>query len=92
MTHELKCWPDPFSAVWRGDKTAELRRDDRGFQVGDVLLIREYDTTAGGYTGRALRVCVSHITRCSNFAGPSDFVVLSLGRVNIREINRTPLP
>lgn len=35
--HELKTWPCYFDAVKRGEKTFEVRRDDRGFQKGDVV-------------------------------------------------------
>lgn len=41
MEHELKTLPQYWDAVQRGDKTFEVRRDDRGFQRGDILkLIR----------------------------------------------------
>lgn len=42
IEHELKTWPTPFDAMWHGDKLYELRRDDRGFQVGHTLLLREW--------------------------------------------------
>lgn len=38
--HILKCWPIYFDAVARGEKTFEIRRDDRGFQKGDVLVLQ----------------------------------------------------
>lgn len=39
--HELKTLPVYWDAVKRGEKTFEVRRDDRGFQKGDRLrLIR----------------------------------------------------
>lgn len=41
MRHELKTDPAPFAAVLAGVKTHEIRRDDRGFAVGDELLLRE---------------------------------------------------
>ncbi len=41
MTHELKTLPVYWDAVQRGEKTFEVRRDDRGFQKGDIVeLIR----------------------------------------------------
>lgn len=36
-THRLKTLPDYWNAVLEGDKTFEVRRDDRGFQKGDIL-------------------------------------------------------
>lgn len=42
-THTIKTAPEHFQALLDGTKTAELRKDDRGFAVGDVLVLREYD-------------------------------------------------
>jgi hypothetical protein len=43
MKHELKCWPQYFCRVADGSKTFEKRFDDRGFQSGDTVLLREWD-------------------------------------------------
>lgn len=37
MTHELKILEDFADAVNRGDKTFEIRENDRGFQKGDRI-------------------------------------------------------
>lgn len=42
-THELKTVQPHFAHVQSGAKRAEIRRDDRGFAVGDVLVLRELD-------------------------------------------------
>jgi hypothetical protein len=58
--HELKCWPVEFSAVRSGVKDFEIRRDDRGFARGDIVVLREYvpanagQPRAAGYTGDSL--------------------------------------
>jgi len=39
--HELKTDPDVFQQVWEGQKTFEIRKNDRNFQVGDMLVLRE---------------------------------------------------
>jgi hypothetical protein len=44
-THELKIWPVYFDAIERGDKTFDVRKNDRDFQTGDTLVLREYEPT-----------------------------------------------
>jgi hypothetical protein len=59
-THELKIWPVYYEAVRSGAKTFELRQNDRGFQKGDKVILREFDPNAptglvhhkGAYTSR----------------------------------------
>ena len=41
--HELKTWPESFEALWYDMKTADFRRNDRGFAAGDVLRLVEWD-------------------------------------------------
>lgn len=67
--HDLKTDPEVFAAVLLGAKTHEIRLNDRGFAVGDTLLLRETASTgaemaAGApleYTGRTARRIVSHV-------------------------------
>ena len=41
--HVLKTLADYWDAVARGEKNFEVRRDDRGFQKGDVLVLRRME-------------------------------------------------
>lgn len=41
ITHELKTWPEFFEQTRNGRKKFELRRNDRAYQVGDQLLLKE---------------------------------------------------
>lgn len=76
-THELKTVQPHLSAVQSGSKRAEIRRDDRGFAVGDVLVLREYDPAADALTGRFVEVRVTHVLR--GFEGlATGFVALSI--------------
>ena len=38
--HILKTWADYWDAISSGEKNFEVRRDDRGFQKGDMLVLR----------------------------------------------------
>jgi hypothetical protein len=40
--HHLKLHTNYFDVVKRGEKNFEVRRDDRGFQKGDVLILHRY--------------------------------------------------
>jgi hypothetical protein len=82
--HELKTWPEYFRQVKRGIKTCEIRNDDRGFKVGDILHLREWRPTpnysydgSGEYTGHFLYVQVTHIAR-GVFGLPRGVVVMSI--------------
>tara|TARA_R110002020_G_scaffold296776_1_gene512541 strand:+ start:2474 stop:2737 length:264 start_codon:yes stop_codon:yes gene_type:complete len=50
-THRIKT-VDPFYCdVLRGDKKAEIRRHDRDYRIGDILVLQEYDPETGDILG-----------------------------------------
>jgi hypothetical protein len=68
MTHELKIHPECFEAVRNGDKTFHLCRADREHQVGDTLVLAEYDPKpikypypGLKYSGRQIQAIVTYI-------------------------------
>ena len=65
MIHDIKILPIYFEAVALGIKTFEVRKDDRPYQVGDTLLLREYGN--GEFTGKNLKAKVTYILRDSAF-------------------------
>lgn len=60
MAHYLKTWPKQFKMVKDGNKKFEIRKCDRPFYVGDILILKEY-CPKEGYTGDCLGVQVTHI-------------------------------
>lgn len=62
-THELKAWPEFFDAIIAGRKLFEMRLDDRGYRVGDVLRLRRWCPDRLEYTGEALEVDVTYLMR-----------------------------
>jgi hypothetical protein len=59
--HTLKVWPAYFEAVMSGAKPWEVRKNDRGFKEGDVLVLQEWDPTTKRHTGQALQCRVSYL-------------------------------
>ena len=58
MIHELKILPEYFNAVVLGEKTFEIRKNDRPFHKGDLLALNEFN---GQYTGNSCLVYVDYI-------------------------------
>lgn len=75
--HELKTWTGPFKDIKAGRKTFEYRRDDRGYEAGDDLLLREWAEDSG-YSGEELLVSVPHLIRGPDFGIPAGFVCMSI--------------
>lgn len=88
--HDLKCWTAYFEAVDDGRKNFEIRRDDRGYQKGDVLRIREWDdkpspvatgsnhTRSRGYTGNETYALVRYVLTGGQFGLEPGYVAMAL--------------
>lgn len=84
--HWLKCWPNYYDAVASGEKPFEVRKDDRGFQRGDVIILQrtdperlyevEYDLHGKPY--RELRRRITWILTGGQFGIEPGYVVLGL--------------
>ena len=74
MKHELKIWPQYYQAVADGSKTFEVRNNDRAFQKGDKVTLREWDPSTymdsdltgsyevtKGYTGNKLTFRIGYV-------------------------------
>lgn len=75
--HDLKIWPEFFTAIVEGKKTFEIRVNDRDFKVGDILILREWHNLLEKYTGRIVSRKVTYITQGA-FGLPDDICVMSL--------------
>lgn len=86
--HRLKTYPVWFQRVWEGSKTFEVRLNDRGFQSGDRVTLREWDR-------RVECACstTDHDEDCEKFCGREitarvGFVMANLpGRGAVRAFN-----
>lgn len=83
---ELKTDHKVFEATFRGKKRFEIRYDDRGYKVDDVLLLRETQYTgeemkAGQpliYTGREMPARVRYILRGPIYGLKEGWVIMDL--------------
>ena len=76
--HKLKTWPKQFSDVKQGRKNFEVRVNDRGFLVGDRLILQEWNPESGEYTGAALVAHVKYIMHGGQFGLPDDLCVMGI--------------
>lgn len=67
MTHKLKLLPQYFERVLTGEKTFETRKNDRGFQKDDIVILNEYDPSvvssfeSAKYTGRNIKATIGFV-------------------------------
>jgi ASC-1-like (ASCH) protein len=79
-THEIKLDKEYFDSVLCGDKTFEIRHNDRGYQKGDKVIMSEHSHT--DYCTRKLTATISYVTA---FQQPQNQVVFSL--INVKNHN-----
>lgn len=79
QVHELKTSMTYFSATLAGLMNFQIRENDRGFKLGDIVILREFVSGPAigdeHYTGRVLAKRISHIIP-SNV--PNEFVFLPI--------------
>lgn len=89
-THVLKTESQYYKLVDSGEKTFELRYNDRDYKRGDYLLLIESDL--GGYgmtdhdlafikTGRTLKVEVTYILNGGRFGLDKEYCIMSIRKV-----------
>ena len=78
--HKLKIKSEHYINVINGTKTAEIRYNDRNYQVGDILILNEIDEN-GVFTGNNCAVIVTHVLDDNQYL-QTGFVMLSFRMPN----------
>lgn len=83
MEHQLKIRFEYLRDILEGKKTFEVRKDYRGFKIGDVLVLNEWLPTEdfegfGDYTGRRIKVRVDYVFYMRELGIDSDYCVMSI--------------
>jgi len=89
--HHLKCIHDFFDSVWMGIKPFELRKDDRGFSVGDLIVLHETQFRPGR-PARWIKAEITYLLGGAPWLAP-EYVALGIrvfergGHVEPRAVN-----
>ena len=78
MIHELKIWNEYFEEVFMRHKTFEVRKADRPFAKGDILILKEWNPKTEQYTGREMARGVSYVLEGGQFGVEKGFVVMAI--------------
>lgn len=78
--HHLKTWPEPFQAVWDGLKPFEIRKNDRGFRVGDTLTLQEWYPESEQWGARIISASIKYILN-GKFGLNDGYVALALQEI-----------
>lgn len=89
ITHDLKIYPEFFSAVCTGVKRAELRKNDRDYRVGDTLHLMETPRGSCHRTGEFINVKITHIADVGEWM--PDYVLLSVELQERRKADSEPV-
>ena len=67
--HEVKIWPSGFEAI-RSGRRCDIRRNDRNYEAGDLLWMREWSPENRRYTGRAVSVKITDVLHIAGMDTP----------------------
>ncbi|EOV9255608.1 DUF3850 domain-containing protein [Salmonella enterica] len=85
--HDLKIHPKYFAPVAAGKKRAEVRINDRDYNAGDTLILREYDPQKG-FTGQKVVALITDATCLRAFVDKgASYILLSIQLVEQPAIN-----
>jgi hypothetical protein len=77
--HVLKIHSEYYNAILMGNKTFEVRYNDRDYKLNDIIVLNEIDKHNGESTGRQQLVRnITYILQGGQFGIEKGYVVLSI--------------
>ena len=76
QVHELKTYPHYFEQTIKGNKSFEIRLNDRNFQIGDIVVLKEWDNIK--YSGREIKGEIKYILTDKFIGLAKGYVAFSL--------------
>ena len=78
-THYLKTWQPFWDDIASGKKTFEIRKHDRDFKIGDILILQEYDHKTEEYClGNCLPAIITYIVEGGQFGIEKGYCVMGI--------------
>lgn len=77
-THLLKTWCNYYDRSVEGEKPFEVRKNDRDFQTGDILVLQEFDPVDNAFTGRDKDFVITYILHGGQFGIEQGYVVMGI--------------
>lgn len=76
--HKLKTWVEYFQLCKTGQKSFEVRKNDRDYKVGDTIILEEWDNEKQTYTGEKLTMAVGYILHGGQFGIEKGYCVMQI--------------
>lgn len=91
--HVLKTDPEIFEQSWEMKKNWEIRFNDRDYQIGDIVVLREtvhtgLDMKMGAkliYTGRKIEATIAYIMHGPQYGLAERWVIMSLSDMSFSD-------
>ena len=85
----LKIWPSYYLAIESGKLKCQWRRDEEEeLEEGKKLILEEWDPGTRSYTGKEMKVEITHVIRGPQFQIPDSFAIVSIQPERKRERDR----
>lgn len=88
----FKIWPAYYSAVLRGDKTAEIRTDCKGLTPGALFRLREWCPSSRMFTGSEIHCRARYITPIPEIIGNGFLICFDLAEPSVDGVSAARRP
>lgn len=75
--HYLKIWPEYFEPLRIKQKSFDVRKNDRDFKKGDMVVFEEWDPATKAYTGQSCIRFIKYMIQ-GIFGLPKEICVLGI--------------
>ena len=65
---DKKTWPEHFEKILNGKKKFDLRLDDFKCNIGDIIVLKEFNPKTKKYTGRVIEKEVTYVLKTKDIS------------------------